>query len=294
MGSHFLTNPQIFENRNFLRTPHQISILPDSGIILPEDPVIWASNHAFKDDGLATILAAKRHAYLLFGSLPQFYNTFDGITAWLNGLVMVNRKVPASRRASTAKAVRAMKFGADLVVFPEGVWNKSPNALLIDLWPGICRIACETGAKIVPVVHYIRDCSNQEKNNPIHTVIDDPIRIDNLSERAALEHLRDILATWFYLMMEVYGKTTRENLLRESSSVEVWEQQLIDRVKTATRYDTEIELRVDYRPKWKALPQEVWRSVADISELTKNNVLYVLYARHLMEQLNMEDFQRKF
>lgn len=51
--------------------------------------------------------------------------------------------------------------GGSLGIFPESVWNKSPNALLIDLWLGIYRIACETGAKVVPVVHYIRDCSNQ-------------------------------------------------------------------------------------------------------------------------------------
>lgn len=125
---------------------------------------------------------------------------------------MMNRKVSVSKRAIIPKAVRAMHLGADLVVFPEGVWNKSPNALLINLWPGIYRIACETGAKIVPVSHYIRDCSNMEKNNPIHTVVDDSVRIDDLSEQAALEYVRDILATWFYLMMERYGKTTRANL----------------------------------------------------------------------------------
>lgn len=295
LGRHLLANSQVIENRNFLRDPHQTNVLADSGIIIPEEPVIWVSNHAFKDDGLATILAAKRHAYLFFGGLPQFYNTLDGIATWLNGLVMVNRKVTVSRRTSIAKAVRAMQFSADLIIFPEGGWNKSPNALLTDLWPGIYRIACETGAKLVPVVHYIRDCSNQEKNNPIHTVIDEPIRIDDLSERAALEYLRDVLATWFYLMMEVYGKTTRENLLKgTASSVEVWEQQLVDRVKTVARYDTEIELCADYRPKWKVLPQDVWRSVADISELTENNVLHVLYARRLIEQLNTEDFQRRF
>lgn len=71
---------------------------------------------------------------------------------------MMNRKVEASRRASIPKAVKAMQLGADLVVFPEGVWNKSPNKLILDLWPGIYRIACEIGAKVVPIVHYIRDC----------------------------------------------------------------------------------------------------------------------------------------
>lgn len=293
-GSKFLANPQIFENRNFLRNPHASDIAEDSDIVLSYEPVIWTSNHGFKDDGLATILAAQRHAYLLFGSLPQFYNTIDGITAWLNGVVMFNRKAASSRHSSIAKAVRAMRLGTDLIAFPEGVWNKSPNALLIDLWSGIYKIACETGAKIVPVVHYIHDTGNTEKNNPIHTVVDDPVRIDDLSERAALDYIRDILATWFYLMMEVYGKTTRKELLGNLSPGEIWERKLIDSTKLVARYDKEIELNAAFRPKWKTLPQDVWKAIADIKDLTKDNMPYVLYARQLIERLEREDYQRRF
>lgn len=294
IGTHFLSNPQIFENRNFLKNPRLKDVPPDTEIVLPSEPVIWASNHGFKDDGLATILAAKRNAYILFGSLPQFYNTVDGITAWLNGVVMLNRKVVSNRRASISKAIRTMKLGTDLIVFPEGIWNKSPNALSLDLWSGIYRIACETGAKVVPIVHYIYD-NNKGKNNPIHTVLDDPIRIDDLSERAALEYLRDVFATWFYLMIEAYGKTTREELVDGAICAnEVWERYLANGAKTVARYDTEIELCADYRPKEKVLPQNVWREVANITELTKDNAFYVSYARRLVEQLDKEDFQRRF
>lgn len=131
LGPYFLKNPQVFENRNFLRNPGAGGkAAPDPEIILPSEPVIWASNHAFKDDTLATILAAKRHAYILFGSLPQFFNTFDGITAFLNGVIMTNRKVSASKKTSTAKAVCAVNYGADLMVFP--------------------------------VIHYIMDCTGRE------------------------------------------------------------------------------------------------------------------------------------
>ena len=295
LGVHFLSNPQIFENRNYLKNPHATEIAPDPGIVLPREPVFWCSNHAFKDDTLATILAAQRHAYILFGSVPQFYNTFDGITAWLNGVVMTNRKVAVSRHTSVSKAIRAMQFGADLMVFPEGVWNKSPNALILDLWPGIYRIACDTGAKVVPVVHYIRDCTNREKNNPIHTVIDDPISIDNLSERAALELIRDVLATWFYLMMEIYGKSTREDVLEGyDTPVEAWGQSLKARVKTANRYDLEIELCADYRPKWITEPQQVWQAIADVTNITPQNVGHVFYAKQLVAQCAKENFQHRF
>ena len=82
LGPAFLTSPQIIENRKVLLNPN--STEKDDEIVLPDKPVIWVANHAFKDDTLASILAIKRNAYILFGSLPQFYNTFDGITAWLN------------------------------------------------------------------------------------------------------------------------------------------------------------------------------------------------------------------
>lgn len=296
LGPHFLQNPQVFENRNFLRNPDSSKkMIPDPNIVLPSEPVIWAANHAFKDDTLATILAAKRHAYILFGSLPQFFNTFDGVTAFLNGVIMTNRKVAASKKTSTEKAVRAVGYGADLMVFPEGVWNKTPNRLLIDLWPGIYRIACETGAKVVPVVHYIRDCTGRGKNNPIHTVIDDPIRIDDLSEQAALRYVRDVLATWFYLMMAVYGKSTRvEELRGAASSTAAWEQELVERVRTATRYDKEIELCADYRPKDIVRPEQVWKTLADIEKVTPQNAAYVAYAQNLIDELRKCDFQRRF
>lgn len=294
IGPCFLKNPQVFENRNFLRNPNASSSPPDSEIILPDEPVIWASNHGFKDDTLASILAAQRHAYILFGSLPQFYNTFDGITAWLNGVAMANRKVAVSRRTSIPKAVRAIRCGADLLIFPEGIWNKSPSALAIDLWPGIYRIACETGAKVVPIVHYLCD-NDTSKNNPIHTVLDGPIRIDNLTEQQALDYIRNIFATWYYLMIEAYGKSTRDKILKgASTSVEAWEKQLAERVSVVARYDKEIELWADYRPNWKVSLKEVWQAIADVTNNTPQNVRHVLYARQLVAQCEREDFQHRF
>ena len=121
LGPLFLKNPQVFENRNFLRNPNDSIILPDSKIVLPDEPVIWASNHCFKDAALGSVLATQRHAYILFGSLPQFYNMFDGVTAWLVGVVMTNRKMSESKKAVIPKVVRATNCGADLLMYPEGV-----------------------------------------------------------------------------------------------------------------------------------------------------------------------------
>lgn len=296
VGPIFLSNPQIIENRYKLMYPTAVNPPREKGIILPKEPVIWAANHAFKDDTLATVLAAYRHAYILFGSLPQFFNTLDGVTAAMNGVVMTNRKVKASRAVSVEKSSQVLKNGADLIMFPEGVWNKTPEKLLIDLWPGIYRIAKETGAKVVPVVHYLRDCTaKKSKDNVIHTVVDDPIRIDNLSEKEGLRYLRDTMATWYYLMMEKYGRSMRDIEISNNSSYnDCWEKHLNERVATAKRYDPEIEFCADYRPKDKVEPEDVFDQIANISNITPANKDHVEYAKQLVKMRNERNYQRRF
>ena len=87
LGPKFLNSKQIFENRSELmkerdyRTGKALNAdktLPDQKIVLPNEPVIWTLNHHFKEDALGSVLACLRPVTILFGSIPQFYNTFDG------------------------------------------------------------------------------------------------------------------------------------------------------------------------------------------------------------------------
>ncbi len=291
----FMEHRQIFENRNTFNTLYQDAPAPDSGVILPKEPVIWIANHAFKDDIAASIVAARRHAYVLFGSLPQFYNSIEGLAAYLNGLVLVNRKVPANRKQSVKKAIAVLENGTDLIVFPEGGWNKTPERLVMDFWPGVYRISRATGAKVVPMAHYIKDPIKRAPDNLIHTVVDDPVSLENMSERSALIYLRDIVATWYYLMMEKYGRSTREEEIRAGSSARaVWEAALQDRVKTAGRYDTEIEFTADYRLKERTTPDQVWQAVADIQTITRVNSSHVANAQQILEEYRQHNFQQRF
>lgn len=294
VGPLFLSCAQTIENREALKQGI-FTGEPDKGIILPNESVIWMPNHHFKDDVLASVLAAYRNAYILFGSLPQFYNTIDGLTAWINGVVMVNRKNKLSRRSSLEKEKYAIDLGADLIIYPEGVWNKTPNQLILHLWPGIYRIAKEKNLKIVPIVHYIDKPYVMSKSNTIRTVVDDPVSVDGMSEKAALEYLRDILAYWYYLLLEKYGKATREELLQGfSSSEEAWEYYLKERINTAARYDKSIELSADYRPKGIILPEDVYSPIANIENITPQNAKLVLGARKIVEDSKRNDFQRRF
>ena len=137
--------------------------------------------------------------------------------------------------------------------------------------------------------------AKRNKDNPIHTVVDDPIRIDNLSEASGLEFVRDVMATWYYLMMEVYGKSSREKVLRGNETANIaWEEYLRERVGVVDFYDTEIELNADYRPKSIVRPEQVWNAVAKIKNPTIENILDVEYAKQLILDAENNDFQRRF
>ena len=286
----FLEYKQVFESKNAL-----LGIdAPDTPLELTNEPVIWCPNHGFKDD-VAASLSVVRHAYILFGSFPMFFNTLDGVGAYINGVAMCNRKVKASKIASMEASRKLLNMGMDILIFPEGVWNKTPDKLLLDLWPGAYRLAQETGSKIVPVIHYLADPHKKYEGNVIHTVIADPISMDGLSEEDGLSLLRDTMATWYFLLMEKYGQTTREELLNGFETADdAWEDYIAMHTGCVGYYDKEIELCADYRPKHIIRSEDVWQSVANIQNIHIGNATYVKYARELVAREKRRDFQRSF
>ena len=289
LGPSFLQNQQVIVKRSELVEGAEDFVFDEN-----EKPVIWAGNHWFKDDTLATVLAAKRNAYIMFGSLPQFFNSPDGLTAFTNGVILINRKNRNSKRTSMPKAVAAMNMGKDLLIFPEGCLNQTYNKLLLYYWPGIYRIATEVGCKVYPVIHYINDPHNPSKDMKIYTVYGNPVSFEGLSEEEGLRTLRDEISTWYYLLMEKYGQSTRKELLGDKTPMEYWDDYINTHRLSATKYfDYDYELRADYRPKNVVRPETVWQSVADIKNFNAGNINHILYARQLVELEKSEDIMRK-
>lgn len=286
----FMDYKQVIESKNALLDINA----PDEPLKLPKDSVIWCVNHGFKDD-IAASIHATRHSYMFFGSLPHFFNTFDGVALFLNGVILCNRKNRAMKKAASALAVESLKKGNDMTILPEGVWNKTPEKLVLDLWPGVYRMAKETGSKVVPVIHYLGDPHKKYEGNAIHTVIADPVSMEGLSEKEGLELLRDTMATWYFLLMEKYGQTTRAELLDGFETADdAWESYISMHTGCVKYYDREIELSADYRPKQIIRPEDVWQSVADIRNVHTGNASHIHFARQLVAREKRRDFQRRF
>ena len=267
----------------------------DDKVILPNKPVIFAANHGFRDDVLATVLASNRHGYIFWGSLPLFYNTFNGFASSLVGTVLVNRRSEESKKASIDKSLKAMSYGADLYIFPEGGWNKTSEKFVLDLWRGIYLISKKGEYPVVPIAHYVRDMEIVDKKNIIHTVVDDPINLYEMNEKDALIYLRDTLASWQYKMAELYGRSTREEELKGyTSSDEKWHNHLRKRMTWVERYDSEIEKQSELRRKEIIRPEDVFRPIANISNVTKDNILMKESAKELVKTIEKNDFQKLY
>lgn len=285
VGPMFLPCKQVIENKKQLEDP--TSKEKDTELSLSKEPVIWAPNHCFQEDILSTLTIVPRAAYILVGNTARAYNDIEGIPLLANGTILVNRNNKKSRRASFEKCKRVLDLGTDLVMFPEGVRNKTPNALSLNLFSGIYRLAKEKNCKIIPIIHYKEDFFKTDKSSIIHTVIADPVDVSSMNMEEALQTLKDIYAYWQYLLMEKYGQSTRKQELKGAKQEDYWEGLLQNR--TLSRYDIEEEKKASYYPKRE---QEYYQALEDISslEITTDNIKIVENAKKLIKS----NFQRRY
>ncbi len=229
---------------------------------------IYAPTHTFKDDTALTMKAIDDHTYILFGSIPQFYHTFDGISSWINGVIMVERTDKESRRSAMAKMEHYMGFGGNLMLYPEGVWDKSPNLLMLKLYPGIYRIAAKSKALVVPVATIY-----DERKNISYAIVDKAVDITQWPEKEALEHLRDIMAGLKWELMEAYCRDTRGNVLQGKTPEEYWHDHLEFLISQVEYFDRAVEDSVAFVDKSITEPADAFAHLDDLIPSRENAFL---------------------
>ena len=217
---------------------------------LPKKPVIFAATHGFREDVEHTIVMAGRQAYMLNGSLKQIFNSFDGITAWLAGMVIVDRTDKESRKSSIDKMVRVLELGSSIIMYPEGTWNKSPNELMSGLFSGIYDVAQKSGALIVPIATYRND-----KN--AYGIREEAFDILQYDKEQGIQVLRDKMATMQYELREKYSAAKREDFPYGEDGDKYWTDFIDELMAEVEFYDYELELNTKYRPKGITSPKDV-------------------------------------
>lgn len=233
---------------------------------LPKDrPLIFAATHGLKDDIGMGIACTGRHIYLLFASLPDFYGTIDGPALWLNGVMLLDRKVKESRKAAKDKMEYAIHLGADILMYPEGTLNKTENLIVQKLFPGVYDVAQKTNALIVPVAII-------QEGKDVYSKVCDAVDICQYEQQEGLTVLRDLMATAKYELMEEHSKISRTEI---GNAEEYWNAFLNDLVNQMLPfYDYEIENSSQYIDKNEITYSQVFEHLNNISPSLNNAFLF--------------------
>lgn len=248
-------------------------ITPNSKLVvlrrakMPNKPVIFAATHGFREDAEHTVVMAGRQAYVLNGSLSQVFKSFDGITNWIVGMILVDRADKKSRVAAKNKMIYALKSGASIIMFPEGTWNKSPNELISGLFPGIYDVAKESGALVAPIATF--RCGKKS-----YGILEEAFDITQYEQKEGLRILRDKMATMEYEIMEKYACEKRSELPYGEDAVVYWQNHIDKLMSEVEFYDYEVELHTKYRPKDVTSPEEAFSFMKTLNPSTKNAFLF--------------------
>lgn len=205
-------------------------------------PVIYACAHCHPEDPATALEAIKEHSYLFLGDPEDVYQRVEGLLLELNGVINLETRVKDSfinellelklitegeveelknvikqdRKIAYAKSVEILKKGANLLIFPEGAVNLTPNLPIMGLYPGAVKMALETGAEIVPM-------ALERYGNRFYANIGENIHVTDRGATSIQyynEMLRDAMATLKWEIWEHQGIKSREDCPTEEEFIE--------------------------------------------------------------------------
>ncbi len=191
-----------------LLSKEKICVLYDNHTNRTSRPLIFACTHIGGNDIQRAFQVIKRPSYLMLGDPGVLYKKLIFLGLKLNGVIPLETADKEDRSIAYERSLELLNRGGNLLIYPEGAWNVSPNAIVMKTFAGTVRIAQSTGAEIVPIgmeqygnTFYI--CIGQNHLIPR----DDQASVDELNTR-----LRDCLASLKWDVMETQPIMRRKSM----------------------------------------------------------------------------------
>lgn len=178
-----------------------------------DGPVIYAVNHTNSHDVPAVSNAIKKHCYILAGT--ENLRLIERIMFHLNGVIFINRKNSERKNKSKDEIIKLLLEGNNLLIFPEGTWNISPNQIMLPLNWGIVEISKKADVPVIPIaLEYYDDV--------YYANVGDTISFDiQETKQEGISRLRDSMATLRWEIWEKYNQVKRSDVSLESFNQEL-------------------------------------------------------------------------
>lgn len=197
-----------------------------------DKPIIYACTHIGRYDIEMALESIQDTCFLFLGSPGKLYRSLNGALVYLFGFIGCDTTEKEDRHIAKELAIRTLKQGGNILIFPEGAWNITENQVVMKLYTGTIEMAIRSGADIVPIA-----IEQYEKSFYIN--IGKNISLDkatNLNEKRRLsDDLRDILCTLKWEIWEQFP------IVQRSSLPENMGQIFVGRIMSETANDYTVE-----------------------------------------------------
>lgn len=129
----------------------KIVVLNDRCNRIGNTPKIFACTHIGGNDIQRALQVIRTPAYLMLGDPGILYKDPIWQGMKLNGVIPLDNDQMEDRHIAYFRSVELLQNGGNLLIFPEGSWNATPNLPVMKIFTGTVRMAMETGAEIVPM-----------------------------------------------------------------------------------------------------------------------------------------------
>ena len=188
----------------------KINLLENSSV--PTDkPKIFCITHIGKFDIEVVSEIIGEHYYLLSGDFENIHSTIEEKFLGFNGVVYVREDDKEDRKKSKEKMIDILKNNGNIMYFPEGTWNLSPNLPVVKCSYGIIDVAMKANAIIVPV-------AIEQYGKQFISIIGKNFEVDKYSDNdkiVAIEDLRGELASLKWKIWETVQPSIRKDIQKD-------------------------------------------------------------------------------
>lgn len=206
-------------------------------------PKIYACTHIGGNDIQRTLQVIQTPAYLMLGDPGILYKMLIYQGLKMNGVIPLETADKEDRKIAYNRAIELLNKGGNLLIYPEGAWNVSPNLMVMKIFNGTVRMAKETNAEIIPI-------GVEQYGKTFYFNIGKNYKIDKDDKRSVNElrdDLREKLATLKWEIMNSQPLLKRE--LLKDNYLKEFQDEIIARCNYGYGFSLEDALRESFHDK---------------------------------------------
>lgn len=133
-----------------LSSGERIYYLSEKNVQTPAGrPIIYANTHKFKPDIERISFSLNKPSVMVASDFRNSYKTISGWYFGTRPTIFVDPYSKTDKKYTYDMMVRYLQEGCNCMIFPEAVWNLSPNKIVLDIFSGTVRAALDSNAVIV-------------------------------------------------------------------------------------------------------------------------------------------------